>query len=338
MSKCYFTGRQDKLQESHYYVFLGLSSLSSGILVYCLNALYAIVAEKLNDLQNHRTDEEHERGLIWKIFIFQLANSFVSPLFALCFREDFVRTMCTVASIMICKMIGDQLFESAIPSLCSNCNAAKALALLENEDGEKTYTLRFAKPNKQIELPTDEDISKILENDSLDDDTETSDEYLEMMVQLGFVVFWTGLCPFVPFLAFINNLIEIRGDAKKFVYQAKRAFPIKVENIGDFEALMQLISYMGMVVSIFALWWSWTELDVIANEVSTIWNNLVNPESSADYALPNVIQYQEGNAPTPVMIKLVIVVAIEHLFLGIKLVIDIAMGDEADWVVAKRVF
>ena len=38
-----------------------------------LNKLYTIIAIKLNDWENHRTDNEYENALIFKLFVFKCA-------------------------------------------------------------------------------------------------------------------------------------------------------------------------------------------------------------------------------------------------------------------------
>ncbi|OON21849.1 hypothetical protein X801_02253 [Opisthorchis viverrini] len=48
------------------------------------------------------------------------------------------------------------------------------------------------------------------------------DEYLEMMIQYGFITMFVPAFPLAPFFGMLNNLFEIRGDAKKFVNQYRR--------------------------------------------------------------------------------------------------------------------
>ena len=41
-------------------------------------------------------------------------------------------------------------------------------------------------------------------------------EYLEMVIQFGFVTLFVAAFPLAPFFALLNNVIEIRLDANKF--------------------------------------------------------------------------------------------------------------------------
>lgn len=53
-----------------------------------------------------------------------------------------------------------------------------------------------------------------------------------MFIQLGHVVLFSSAFPMAAFCAFINNLIEIRGDAFKMCFVYQRPFGERVSNIG----------------------------------------------------------------------------------------------------------
>jgi hypothetical protein len=42
-----------------------------------MNKLWGFYATSVNDLQNFKTTTEYENALVWKIFVFQLLNSFL---------------------------------------------------------------------------------------------------------------------------------------------------------------------------------------------------------------------------------------------------------------------
>ena len=48
------------------------------------------------------------------------------------------------------------------------------------------------------------------------------DDYTELMIQYGYVVFFSAAFPLVPLLALLNNLIEVRSDAFKLCFLARR--------------------------------------------------------------------------------------------------------------------
>ncbi|KAH8873920.1 Anoctamin-7 [Schistosoma japonicum] len=57
-------------------------------------------------------------------------------------------------------------------------------------------------------------------------------EYLEMMIQYGFITMFVPAFPLAPLFGLLNNLFEIRGDAKKLVNQYRRPVLERVQTIG----------------------------------------------------------------------------------------------------------
>lgn len=57
-------------------------------------------------------------------------------------------------------------------------------------------------------------------------------EYLEMILQYGFVTLFVAAFPLAPLFALINNIFEIRLDAKKLLNQFRRPVGQRVKDIG----------------------------------------------------------------------------------------------------------
>ncbi|RLN81529.1 hypothetical protein BBJ28_00024684, partial [Nothophytophthora sp. Chile5] len=65
--------------DTKYQTPLTLSvTVGNAIQILVLNMVYRFIAQKLNDLENHRTDSEYEDYLVIKVFLFQFCNSFAS--------------------------------------------------------------------------------------------------------------------------------------------------------------------------------------------------------------------------------------------------------------------
>ncbi|QQP39831.1 Anoctamin, partial [Caligus rogercresseyi] len=67
----------------------------------------------------------------------------------------------------------------------------------------------------------------------------TFDDYLEMVIQFGYV----------SFFALLNNIIEIRSDAFKLCFVCKRPFGQRVKDIGSWVAVMDMMGAIGVVVN-----------------------------------------------------------------------------------------
>ncbi|VDL94015.1 unnamed protein product [Schistocephalus solidus] len=64
---------------------------------------------------------------------------------------------------------------------------------------------------------------------------DTSEDYLEMFIQFGFVSMFTCAFPICGLLALLNNILELRGDAWKLVVIFRRPFAQPANGIGVWE-------------------------------------------------------------------------------------------------------
>lgn len=67
-------------------------------------------------------------------------------------------------------------------------------------------------------------------------------EYLEIILQYGFVTLFVAAFPVAPLFALINNIFEIRLDAKKLLNQFRRPVGQRVKDIGR-----QRVKYLFLV-------------------------------------------------------------------------------------------
>ncbi|XP_039209184.1 anoctamin-9 isoform X2 [Crotalus tigris] len=73
------------------------------------------------------------------------------------------------------------------------------------------------------------------------------DEYMEMMIQYSFTTIFVAAFPLAPFLAFVNNLFEIRLDAIKMVKLQKRMVPKKANTIGIWYYILETIGILSVI-------------------------------------------------------------------------------------------
>lgn len=58
------------------------------------------------------------------------------------------------------------------------------------------------------------------------------DDYLEMLVQFGYVTLFASAFPLASFIAVIANLVEYRADMWKMTRLVKRPCPSRLNSIG----------------------------------------------------------------------------------------------------------
>ncbi|OWZ19357.1 Anoctamin protein [Phytophthora megakarya] len=116
---------------------------------------------------------------------------------------------------------------------------------------------------------------------------DTFEDYTEMLVQFGYVSFFSLAFPLAPLLALLNNLFELRADAFKLCHTRQRPLAHKASGIGVWLHVLQIMSVIAVLTNCFHLAYS---------------------TSLLERALPRVTATQ----------KVWIVFGIEHLLLVLK--------------------
>ncbi len=75
------------------------------------------------------------------------------------------------------------------------------------------------------------------------------DEYLEMVIQFGFITLFVVAFPLGPLFAFLNNILEIRIDAFKVLTQLRRPIPRPAKDIGIWLPILTIISKLGVITN-----------------------------------------------------------------------------------------
>lgn len=79
------------------------------------------------------------------------------------------------------------------------------------------------------------------------------DEYLEMVIQFGFVTMFVCVFPLAPLFALANNILEIRVDACKLCYFCQKPECYRASGIGVWLPLMQIMSVSAVIVNCLLL-------------------------------------------------------------------------------------
>ncbi|KAK6059258.1 hypothetical protein COOONC_03114 [Cooperia oncophora] len=75
------------------------------------------------------------------------------------------------------------------------------------------------------------------------------DEYLEMVLQFGFVTLFVAAFPLAPLFAVLNNIFEIRLDAYKFLITTQKPVPAQARNIGVWLRILDMISKSTVLIN-----------------------------------------------------------------------------------------
>ncbi|XP_044738568.1 anoctamin-4 isoform X2 [Chrysoperla carnea] len=247
----------------HTKIFTSITAaLINLIVIMILTRIYHKLALWLTNLENPRTQTEYEDSYTFKIFIFEFMNFYSSLIYIAFFKgrffdypgdetsrhNEFLRLkgdicdpagclseLCIqLAIIMIGKQTINNVLEIFYPKMWN----------WWRQRTHRSHTKDLSKKHTRWE-----------EDYHLQDPGRLAlfDEYLEMILQYGFVTLFVAAFPLAPLFALLNNIAEIRLDAYKMVTQARRPLAERVTDIGAWYGILKVITYAAVVFNAFVI-------------------------------------------------------------------------------------
>ena len=70
------------------------------------------------------------------------------------------------------------------------------------------------------------------------------------VLQFGFITIFVAAFPLAPFFALLNNWVEIRLDAQKFICETRRAVAERAENIGIWCKILDMLAQFAVITNV----------------------------------------------------------------------------------------
>ncbi|XP_074923380.1 anoctamin-4 isoform X1 [Chelonoidis abingdonii] len=229
-------------------------------IIMLLNVLYEKVALLLTNLEQPRTESEWENSFTLKMFLFQFVNLNSSTFYIAFFLGRFtghpgaylrlinrwrleechpsgclIDLCMQMGIIMVLKQTWNNFMELGYPLIQNWWTRRK----LHQEHGSQRKT-SFPQWEKDYNLQPMNAYGLF-------------DEYLEMILQFGFTTIFVAAFPLAPLLALLNNIIEIRLDAYKFVTQWRRPLASRAKDIGIWYGILEGIGILSVITNAFVV-------------------------------------------------------------------------------------
>uniref|UniRef100_A0A8C5Q415 Anoctamin n=1 Tax=Leptobrachium leishanense TaxID=445787 RepID=A0A8C5Q415_9ANUR len=231
------------------------------VVILILDEVYGCIARWLTQLEVPKTDKTFEERLIFKAFLLKFVNAY-TPIFYVAFFKgrftgrpgDYVyifhsfrmeecapggclMELCIQLSIIMLgkQLIQNNLFEIGIPKMKKLIRYIKSRR--ETMDHEE-----HMKRKQRYEL-----------DHNLEPFAGLTPEYMEMIIQFGFVTLFVASFPLAPLFALLNNIIEIRLDAKKFITELRRPVAVRAKDIGIWYNIIRGIGKLAVIINAFVI-------------------------------------------------------------------------------------
>ncbi|XP_071762788.1 anoctamin-4-like [Centroberyx gerrardi] len=229
-------------------------------IIMLLNVLYEKVALLLTNLEQPRTESEWENSFTLKMFLFQFVNLNSSTFYIAFFLGRF-----TGRPGEYLRLINRWKLEECHPSgclidLCMQMGIIMVLKQTWNNFMELGYPLiQNWWTRRRLRREYGQTAKSGFPQWERDYNLQPMnayglfDEYLEMILQFGFTTIFVAAFPLAPLLALLNNVIEIRLDAYKFVTQWRRPLPSQAKDIGIWYGILEGIGILSVITNAFVI-------------------------------------------------------------------------------------
>uniref|UniRef100_A0A3B4TR31 Anoctamin n=1 Tax=Seriola dumerili TaxID=41447 RepID=A0A3B4TR31_SERDU len=228
------------------------ASLISFVVIMILNILYERVAIWITDFELPRTKTDYENSLTLKMFLFQFVNYYSS-----CFYIAFAKGKAVSYPGQPVYLLGKYRNEECDPGGCLFELTTQLAIIMGGKaiwNNIQEVLLPWVK-NLIFRYCTRVASEKVIPRWEQDYQLQPVSklglfyEYLEMVIQFGFVTLFVASFPLAPVLALVNNLFEIRVDAWKITTQFRRVMPEKAQHIGAWQPILQGIAILAVATN-----------------------------------------------------------------------------------------
>ncbi|KAM6973471.1 anoctamin-10 [Aplochiton taeniatus] len=265
-------------------VLLYLPSLVHIIYTNVLGNMYQTVAMALSEWENHREESAFQNHHTVKVLLFTFFNNFAVLFHIAFYKQDLLLLRKRLASLLVVTQLINQVTEVAIPFIVD----------------------RLLSAPQRKEKEDDPQVDKLRAQRSLPPFPGLFSEYIELLVQFGYLSLFSCVYPPTAILLLLNNLTEIRGDAFKICRLFRKTFSAPVADMGVWQTAFEILSFVSVI--------------------SNCWLLLLSPRLRGFC--------QQGGLSSRNILLLAILV--EHVLILIKMVLAFLIPDEPDWVRIKR--
>ncbi|CAF4960441.1 unnamed protein product, partial [Rotaria sp. Silwood1] len=239
--------------------------------------VYKSVCRWLTDRENYREQRVHDNQMIAKMFACACVNSYLSVFYIAFFTHKYIRLADQLITIFVIKQFWGHVKEAIIPYIVSNTRLSVLIQLskkeqiryAERKDLNNKLKIILEQWNNSKQIKTINNISttySFISHDSIPNFETLSlsqaeieclqpkwpdlyEDYLEIVIQFGYIIFLSTLFPLAAFFSLLSNIIEIRADAFKLCMICQRPFSQRVKDIGHWQKIMEYMVIAAIIVN-----------------------------------------------------------------------------------------
>ncbi|KAH7640129.1 Anoctamin-1 [Dermatophagoides farinae] len=331
------------------------------ILIMILSIVYKRLAKWLTEMELPRTQNEFDNSLTLKMYLFEFVNYYSSLFYIAFFKGTLAKTPPdgSLQTDKINKLIEpcpiggcyfDLTIQLVIILLGKNLFSSMLEYLIPYLYGVYNRYVYFSGEKKSKSSNNPSHKLEQYEEDYLLESWDHSVlfyEYLELVLQFGFITLFVSAFPLAPFFALLNNIFEIRFDARKMLKNYKRPVAQRVKDIGVWytilDALGKLSVFTNAVIIAFntdiipRMMYYYTNGNLKNFYASTLSNYVINSDDEVpDSDIKNCFYYgyreNDGSYSEQhwyvIIAKIVFVIVFQNVVTAINSFLKVVIPDE----------
>ena len=272
-------------------------------LVLSMNTIYRRIAKYLTDKENHECPITYNNSLIFKRFFFEAFDSYLVLMYLAFYEQDIVKVRSELMNVFHVDTFRRLLLEGVIPFAMTKYRIYihKRSSGQMKKDDDRSHA---------FQSPITEEIER--------EEYEEFDDYIEMIIQLGYICLFASAYPLAPFVAIAANFVEVRLDAFKITHIHRRPVATRVRGIGVWAYLIKCIVWLSAFTNCMIFCFSSMQMVQFLPDYFTI-----DPDGEHDL--------KDGNGWQVVFI----VFGIERILLVVGILLSLAIPDIPEDVKVK---
>ncbi|KAH8551004.1 calcium-activated chloride channel-domain-containing protein [Umbelopsis sp. PMI_123] len=251
-------------------------TIGYALLIPTMSNFYTKWVKALNDWENHLTESSWEYSYTQKIFVANFLVGYLSlfitawvyipfgdhilpylDVFNIQHNHQKVGTERLKAQLIYFIISGQVVgffTEMILPRIMAIVQP-KVMSILRRGSGRRSSGTKSEDANSK-ELDTKQNMTeaegtfmKKVNKEVGMEEYDIYADYVEMVIQFGYVSVFSTIWPLTALCCFINNIVELRGDAIKVCKYTRRPIPRRAESIGPWLGNMQTLVWLSSITT-----------------------------------------------------------------------------------------
>lgn len=253
--------------------FAMVPRIGYSVCISLLSYIFTMLAIQLTRMENYRYRGEYVRALTLKRVVFEFVNSYAKLIFIAFGRSSMPELASNLQSILYVAVLSRLMSDTVVPFFVTHRrrvarrilqhhpklkeaeeNASAALAVTPAATGVLSAKGGGGSYAGVPETHGGDGASPLDEVDEMLDPYDVYGDFIEMIIQFGYILLFAAAYPLASFVALLSNIIEVRSDLFKMCYVVRRPTPrLGLQENGTWCGVMRVFAMAAVITNTFLL-------------------------------------------------------------------------------------